>query len=132
MIDSNATDDRATQSQDVDTRDPRATETAGYQPTTTPTYPGTTNQPFVTQPAYPTPSAGTPAVIGGPGSYTQGSAPAAAARGAAGGGAGMPFLPYGGGGQGPEEGTAPETSTLLKEDNDVWSHQEGSISPVIG
>ncbi|MEU1386279.1 MULTISPECIES: hypothetical protein [unclassified Nonomuraea] len=134
VLDNNTTDDRATQPQDVDTRDPRATETAGYHPsTTTPGYPGTVNQPLVTQPAYPSPSAGTPAVIGGPGSYAQGSAPAAAAaRTGAMGGAGMPFMPFGGGGgPAPEEGQV-ETSTLLKEDNDVWSHQEGSISPVIG
>ncbi|MFI9589407.1 hypothetical protein [Nonomuraea sp. NPDC052265] len=132
VLDNSTTDDRATQSQDVDTRDPRATETAGYHPTTTPGYPATPNQPVVTQPAYPSPASGTPAVIGGPGSYVQGSAPAAAAARAGAAGGGMPFMPFGGGGgQAAEEGQV-ETSTLLKEDNDVWSHHEGSISPVIG
>ncbi|MEV4392066.1 hypothetical protein [Nonomuraea sp. NPDC049607] len=132
VLDNNTTGDRATQPQDVDARDPRATETAGYHPTITPTNPTPPNQSFVTQPTYPSPASGTPAVIGGPGSYTQGSAPAAAAARAGAAGGGMPFMPFtGGGGQGAEQGQV-ETSTLLKEDNDVWSHHEGSISPVIG
>ncbi|NUS08261.1 MAG: hypothetical protein HOV97_37505 [Nonomuraea sp.] len=134
VIDNSTTEDRTTQTPDATTQDQRATESSAYQPppVTTPSTPWGTTPPSVSQPGYPAPTSGTPAVIGGPGSYTQGGVPAAAAsRTAGGGGMGAPFLPLGGTPAGEQQSDI-ELPSLLQEERDVWNPGEGSTSPVIG
>ncbi|MGW3342911.1 hypothetical protein ACWDA3_06370 [Nonomuraea rubra] len=133
VIDSSTTDPERTTQAGPGTQDPRATETAATPPTsTTPT--ATTYTPVTTpQTGYPTPTgSAAPAVIGGPGSYTQPGVPGAAAAARAGaGGMGYPFMPMGGGAP-PGEHEQQENTTNLTGERDDWhSATESTISPVI-
>ncbi|TYB59785.1 hypothetical protein FXF51_32720 [Nonomuraea sp. PA05] len=134
MIDSNTTDPERTTQTGAETHDPRATETAGTQPTPTTTMPSTTYTPATTpQTSYLTPTGNAaPAVIGGSGSYSQPGAPGAAAAARAGaGGMGYPFMPMGGGAPAGEQ-ESQEHQTNLKGERDDWhSATESTISPVI-
>ncbi|NBE99231.1 hypothetical protein FE391_45245 [Nonomuraea sp. KC401] len=122
VIDNNTTDTPG------DTKDPGSTESANAPVQNPPT----THMPVTQQPVGSQPP-GTPAVIGGGGSYTQAAAVGAgSARPAIGGmGMGMPFFPMGGAAGG-EQSQDQERSTYLTEDRDMWHPGERSTSPVIG
>ncbi|MEO3886190.1 hypothetical protein [Nonomuraea sp. B5E05] len=120
VIDNNVTDTPG------DTRDPGSTESANapvQNPTTAHT--PVTQLPVGSQPP------GTPAVIGGGGSYSQAATLGAASARPAVGGMGMPFLPMGGMASG-EQSQDQERTTYLTEDRDMWHAGERSTSPVIG
>ncbi|MEO3793977.1 hypothetical protein ABGB14_27505 [Nonomuraea sp. B10E15] len=120
VIDNNATDTPG------DTRDPGSTESANAPVQNPPTaHTPVTQQPVGSQPP------GTPAVIGGGGSYTQAGTPGAVSARPGVGGMGMPFLPMGGMASG-EQSQDQERSTYLTEDRDMWHPGERSTSPVIG
>ncbi|TDE59957.1 hypothetical protein E1295_01525 [Nonomuraea mesophila] len=121
VIDNNTTDTPG------DTRDPGSTESANAPVQ----HPPTTQLPVTQQPVGAQPP-GTPAVIGGGGSYTQAAAVGSVSARPAIGGMGMPFIPMGGGAAGGEQSQDQERSTYLTEDRDMWHPGERSTSPVIG
>ncbi|MFG1703423.1 hypothetical protein ACFLIM_09525 [Nonomuraea sp. M3C6] len=122
VIDNSTPDEDRTTRTPGDTQDPRGTEAAST-PVNPPAHTPTTG--------YTTPPAGTPAVIGGGGSYSQPGVAAAAASRAGVNGMGMPFMPMGGAAGGEQEQDH-ERSTYLTEDRDMWKPGESATSPVIG
>ncbi|GAA3719219.1 hypothetical protein GCM10022224_101350 [Nonomuraea antimicrobica] len=131
VIDNSTTDPGQTTQTGAETTDPRATETAGTQPTV---MQQPTTQPPVTTPTtgYPASAGGTPAVIGGTGAYSQTGTPGAAAAAAARGGmGGMGLFPPMGGGTAEEEQEYQRT-VYLAGSRDDWPSGEGATSPTIG